>query len=248
MIFVDYRQGSHELVAPLQALGLPVEETTLEFGDVAFEGRGEGGKPVSIGIEFKKLGELVQALRTQRLQGYQLKGMRKAFDYSYLFVEGELLYDTKGGLLRRKGKGRVFTPLAGQMSVAEIWKRIYVLHLRGGLNPVWTVNRGDTLQAISALYHTWVDTDLDAHKSHLGIYNAPSLVPISEFRRAVSAWPSVGYRTSLAIEKQFGGSLKRAVNASVGTWANIQTVDDKGKARKIGMKVALQIHTFLNGQ
>src|SRR6266446_2939294 len=122
MIFVDYRQGSHELVAPLQALGLPVEETTLEFGDVAFEGRGEGGKPVSIGIEFKKLGELVQALRTQRLQGYQLKGMRKAFDYSYLFVEGELLYGDAGGLLRRKGK-RALVPLPGQMSVSELLKR-----------------------------------------------------------------------------------------------------------------------------
>ena len=247
MLFVDYRAGSHELVAPLQALGLPIEETTLEFGDVAFEGRGEGGKPVSVGIEYKKLGELVASLRSQRLQGYQLKGMRKAFDYSYLFVEGELLYGEDGGLLRRKGK-RAFTPLAGSMSVSELLKRIYVLHLRGGLNPWWCSSRGDTLQAISALYRTWTDVDLDKHKSHLGIYNAPPLVPVSDVRRAMSAWPHIGLRASLAVEKQFGGSICRAVNAPVETWANIQTIDDKGKARKIGTKTAENIVSFLNGK
>jgi len=247
MIFIDYRQGSHELVAPLQAMGLPVEETTLEFGAVMFEGRGEKGKTVSIGIEFKKLGELVTSLRTQRLQGYQLKGMRNLYDFSYLFIEGGLLYDQAGGLLR-KGKRNRVSSLQGQMSISELWKRIFVLHLRGGLNPVWSSTRGDTLQAISALYHTWVDCDLDKHKSHLGIYNAPSLVPISDFRRAVFAWPGIGIRGSQAVEKQFQGSLKRAVNASVETWANIQTIDDKGKPRKIGMKVASQIVEFLNGQ
>ena len=240
MLFVDYRAGSKELVAPLQAMGLPVEETTLDFSDVCFEGRGEGGKPVSIGIEFKKLPELVQSLRTQRFQGYQLKGMRTTFDYSYLFIEGELLYDAEGGLLRRAGK-RSFRPLPGQMSVSELLKRLHVLHLRGGVNPWWSVSRKDILQGIAALYHTWHDTDLDKHKSHLGIYNAPSLLPVSSFRRTVYTFPGVGMRASLAVEKHFGGSLKRAVTAPIAEWAEIQTEDDKGNLRRLGTKVASQI-------
>ena len=247
MIFVDYRQGSHELVAPLKKAGLPVDEVTLPFGDLFFDGRGEGGKVVTVGVEFKKLEEFVAAMRSQRLTGYQLKGMRPAFDYSYLMIEGELLYGAEGGLLLRKGK-RQFKPMPGQMGVSELLKRIYVLHLCGGLNPIWTQNRADTLQAIGALYHTWTDTDLDKHKSHLGIYNAPSIIPVSDFRRAVYAWPGIGMRASLAVEQQFAGSLKRAVNASRETWADIQTIDDKGKPRRIGTKIASQIIDFLNGK
>ena len=68
MILVDYRRGSHELKAPLLALGLPVEETTLDYGDLLFEGRGEGGKPVTVAIEYKKFGELMTSMRTGRLQ------------------------------------------------------------------------------------------------------------------------------------------------------------------------------------
>ncbi len=251
MIYVDNRAGSVELIAPLLKEGLPVESTRLDFGDLMWEGRGEGGKPVTIGVEFKQLGELVGALRSQRLQGYQLMGMRggpkPVFDHAYLLIEGDLLYGPEGGLLRRKGK-RSLVPLPGQMGVSELLKRINVLHLCGGLNPIWTVCRKDTLQAIGALYHTWTDTDLDKHKSHLGIYNAPSLIPISDFRRAVYAWPGVGMRASLAIEQHFGGSLKRAVNASIETWAEIKTTDDQGNQRRLGTKVAFQIITFLNGK
>ncbi len=244
MIYIDYRAGSKELIAPLLKEGLPVEETTLEFGDLMWEGRGEGGKPVTIGVEFKQLGELVASLRSQRLQGYQLKGMRNIYDYSYLLYEGELLYDHTGGLLRRKGK-RAYTSLPGQMGVSELLKRLYVLHLRGGLNPIYTVTRGDTLQAISALYHTWNDQDLDKHKSHLGIYVALSLIPVSALRRTLSTFPHIGFRMSLAVERQFG-SLSKAVKATPEQWAEILSIDDKGKQRRLGMKAALDIQGFLN--
>ncbi len=251
MIYVDDRAGSKELIAPLLKEGLPVESTRLDFGDLMWEGRGEGGKPVTIGVEFKQLGELVGSLRSQRLQGYQLHGMRDGpkpvFDFAYLLIEGELLYGTDGGLLRRKGK-RAFAPMAGSMSVSELFKRVFVLHLRGGLNPWWSSCRRDTLQAISALYHTWTDTDLDKHKSHLGIYNAPSLIPISDCRRCLYTFPGIGMRASLAVEQHFGGSLKRAVNASIETWAEIRTTDDSGNQRRLGTKIASQIVTFLNGK
>ena len=112
VIFVDYRAGSHELVAPLKALGLPVEETTLDAGDVAFSGRGEKGKEVLVGIEYKRLSDLISSLRTERLQGHQLVAMSEAgFDYSWLLIEGELLYDSRGRLQRRTSR-RDVQPLA----------------------------------------------------------------------------------------------------------------------------------------
>ena len=49
VIFVDYRAGSFELIAPLRKLGLQVEKTTLDFGDIMFEGRGEKAEKVLVG-------------------------------------------------------------------------------------------------------------------------------------------------------------------------------------------------------
>lgn len=246
LLLIDYREGSHDLVLPLQRMGLEVEETTLEFGDIAFTGRGEGGKPVSIGIEFKTFRECVASLRTERLQGHQLIGMRDAYDHCWLLLEGEMLYDKAGYLQRRAGK-RLLKPLPGRMTVGEVLKRVIVLHLRGGLNPWVTQTRQDTLKWIEALYRVWTDKDLDAHTSHIAIYQAPPLVPVSPFRQAVSAWPTIGFRTSKAVEDRFGGSLIAAACAGRATWADIDIVDDKGRSRKLGTKDATKIVAFLEG-
>lgn len=245
MIFVDYRAGSKELIDPLRTLGIEVEKTTLAFGDLMFTGRGLKGAAVDIGIEFKKLTELVESLRTERLQGYQMKGMRLQYDYSYLLIEGELLYDHTGALQKRKGRKKVTLP--GQMTAQELLKRKNVLHLCGGLNPIVAVNREDTLQEILALYRTWTDCDLDRHKSHIAMYEAPPLTPISDFRRTVRTFPHIGMKGSLAVEKYFGGNLKRAVMAPPNIWASLETVDERGKKRRIGTANAERIVKFCNG-
>ena len=222
MLLVDYRVGSVELLEPLRKMGLPAESGDIP-ADIAFEGRGEKGAPVMVGIEFKKLGELVQSLRTQRLQGYQLLKMREHFQFCYLLVEGELRYDTKGQLLRRAGR-RDFKRLPGAMEVTELLKRLCVLHLRGGLNILWARTRVDSLHWISALYRTWTDCDLDQHKSHIAIYQAPTLAPVSEFRAFISRIDGISLRKSLSIEKHFGGSIRRAVNASMAEWMQIDGI------------------------
>ncbi len=244
MILIDPREGSKELAAPLRKLGLEVnDDCELPFGDIVFEGRGVDGAAVTVGIEFKKLEELVASLRTGRLQGHQLPGMQD-FDYRYLLVEGELRYDQTGAL-QEQGRFRSKRPMAGGMTVNELLKRLNVMQLCGGLNPVWASSRSDTLQHIVALYHTWTDTDLDKHKSHLGVYIPKSFIPISPVRRTLTTFPGIGIRSSKAVEEAFGGSLATAIMASTERWANIQVVDDKGKSRKLGMKHAEKIRKFI---
>jgi ERCC4-type nuclease len=244
VITVDFRQGSHELVEPLRRTGIEVYETEtpeeMPFGDIAFEGRGEKGKRVQVGIEFKKLEELVGSLRTGRLQGHQAPGMQDAYDFRYLLIEGELLYDKRGRMLRRTGK-RDFRPMGGGMGVGEFIKRLNVLHLRWGLNPQWARTRRDTLMMIEMLYRVWTDQDLDEHKSHLGIYQPPHIVPLSPFRQTVSTFPGISIRKSLAVERHFRGSLRAAVSAKVEEWAAIEVVDKNGDKKIIGTKVAAKI-------
>jgi len=247
MLLVDDRAGSKELAAPLQKMGLLVELTRLEFGDVAFIGKGEGGKDVSIGIEFKQLGELVTSFRSERLQGFQLPGMRDSYDYSYLFFEGAWLYDKQGVLQRRSKHTGKLKPMEGKMTISELLKRVFVLHLRGGLNPWPTTSRPDTLSSIRDLYRTWTDKALDEHTSHLGIYTAPSLVQMSDFRVTVSTFPGVGRAGSKAVEQFFEGNLARAVAASPAVWASIVIIDSNGKPRRFGEKVAERIWTHCHG-
>lgn len=246
MIFVDYRAGSKDLIVPLQKLGLPTTETTLEFGDLMFEGRGEKGEPVLVGIEFKKIEELVGAIRTERLQGHQLLGMRDTFKFSYLLYEGEILYDKAGALQQWKkarfGK-RYRVPMPGQMTINELYKRVFVLHLCGGLTPIHTDTRDDTLQAILALYRTFTDKDLDKHKSHIAAYEAPPIRPINGLRRTLKTLPDIGMKASLAAQLKFG-TLVNAVTASVEDWASLEVVDDKGHKRRLGTTVAEKIVCF----
>jgi hypothetical protein len=133
------------------------------------------------------------------------------------------------------------------MGVSEYLKRTIVLHLQGGLNPWQTQNRSDTLKFIEALYRTWTDVALDQHKSHLAIYQAPTLIPVSKTREAFNAWDHIGYAVSKAVEDKFG-SVRAAANASAEEWAALTTTDKNGNKRKLGMKNASKIVAFLNGK
>jgi ERCC4-type nuclease len=250
MIFVDERGGSCELIEPLKRMGLPITSVPrLPAGDLLFEGRGEKGAPVQIGIEFKGLEELVGNLRTERLQGHQMVEMRQTFDHSYLLYEGEIHYSRRGSLQHRvkKAFGRIeWQDIPGRMTVGELMKRVNVLHLCGGLNPIHTDTRADTLQQLSALYHTWTDTDLDAHKSHLAVYVAPQLALVSDVRRTYCTLPHIGRRASLAVEQAFR-NIATAFDSSIADWAAVQITDDKGNKRRLGMKAATDIVNYIRG-
>lgn len=247
MLIVDYRAGSHELVEPLQALGLDVIESELAFGDLAFTGRGVGDKPIDIGVEFKKLDECVASMRNGRLTGHQLPGMRGAqegstplYDHAWLLVEGDILYDSRGRLQKRVG--RAFNaPIVGGMTVTELYKRLLSIQTGWGIPWMLTKNRADTLKFIEALYRTWTDRAQDEHQSHLGLYQPDALVPVSAFRRTVATLPGISLATSAAVEKRFKGSLTAAVVAPAKVWAEIEIVDKRGNSKRLGMKRAEKI-------
>lgn len=242
MIFVDSREGSKHFAPLLAAAGLPVELTTLTFGDLMWCGRGEGGQPLDIGIEFKMLPDLIGSIRSERLQGHQLPGMRAAkpgklprYAHAYLLVQGELKYDSSGALLRRVGQ-HTWKPYPGRMTIHELFKRANTLHLVGGLNPVFLPTQRDCVKWIDACYRSWTDEDLDKHKSHLAIYTPKPLRELTDFETFIMQLPGVGRRVVVAAEKAFKGSIRRAVNATEAEWAALESIDDHGKPRKFGAK------------
>lgn len=243
MLCIDPRAGSQALIQPLQARGLDVVEMTLEFGDVAFQGLGEGGATVDIGIEYKKLPDLMSSMRTNRLEGHQLLGMRSAdpgqpplYDFSYLLIEGTPLVENGQVCERKFYRGRpTLVPMKGALSAAEFFKRLHVLQLRGGLTPIWSTDLESTVLQLEMLYRVWTDKPLDAHASHVAIYTPPTLIPVSQFRRTINSLPGMGLARSASAQRRFG-NIRRAITATVDEWAALD-VD----GRKLGRSAAERI-------
>lgn len=249
MIFVDDRSGSKDLVQPLHAFNVPVEMTRLDTGDVCFIGRGVEGAAVSIGIERKRLdsSDFVQSMRTGRLAGEQLPkmlGPDGAFDYAWLIVEGRWKTDSFGRLITHQNRG--WKPTG--MQTSEMQKHLLTLEMCGGLHVRFTETRDDTVHCVVDLYHWWTDKDLDKHSSHRQVHRPHGFLRLSDFRETVSRFPGVGITTSAAVEERFGGSLKRAVNATVDDWAGVTTKDRAGKTRRLGIKTAERIVHWMRGE
>jgi hypothetical protein len=244
VLFVDGRAGSKELIEPLSKMGLPVEEITLDFGDIYFEGRGEKGASLSIGIEHKKISDLVQSLTSGRLQGHQLPGMHNTYDRSWLIIEGDWQHDAQGRVTVWKGKG-TRKPLRGAGDAVDLEKRILCLETRGGIRTRICPTRRDTLRFLCALYRFWTDKALDEHRSHLALH-APDLdrglrIPISDFRAAVAQFPGVGYETSAVMEREFDSDFDRMMFATVEHLAEI-----KIGSKRFGASRAKVLYEFLH--
>lgn len=253
MIFVDDRIGSNDLCNQLQAKGLPSELTRLEFGDVSFVGKGPNDTTLNIGIELKKLPDLVQSIKSGRLAGHQIPGLvgpRGAYDRAWLLVEGEWRVGKHGEVSVPSRFARQWKPLPGAMPASALAKHLFTFELCGGLHVHHAVSRTATLDFLANLYRWWTDTSLDRHTSLLAVHEVQGFLPISDFRSTVMRFPGIGRKLSLSVEKEFRvsetgkGSLRKAVAARPERWAGITGPDGK----RIGLKTALRINDFLEGR
>lgn len=248
MLLVDRRVGSKDLLSPLRYAGHEAELVELEFADVAFSGLGAKGASVDIGIELKTLNDLVGSLRSGRLAGHQLPGLRAKYEHAWLVVEGLWRSNDRGFVVTYQGKSRGWVPLHGKMTASEMEKQLLTLELCGGLHVRYTNSRADTVRFVSTLYRWWTDVAQDQHTSHLAVHQPPTLVPISTFRKAVCQFPGIGLALSKAVEVFFSGSFKRAVLADAKEWAGIRLFDGDGKSKRLGEKTAERVVRFLNGR
>ncbi len=235
-------------------MGLPVCVKRLKSGDVMFVGRGEKGAPLVIGIEHKKLSDLIQSLNDGRLVGDQLPAMVREFDRSHLIIEGDWQRDADGSVSTWKSnakRGR----LRGSPSAIELRKRILSLEIRTGVRVEWAPTRRWSLDYIYALFRVWTDKDLDEHRSHLAIH-APDAdsalrLPMSDFRAACQVLlPGVGFAASKVVENLVpcldeegkpSGSMRRLCLLTFKEWSELALPDRHGKVKRLGEKRATAI-------
>lgn len=253
MILVDPRIGSADLAAPLAALGLPVETLYLDFGDVAFGGNGPGGTTVQVGIELKRLPDLLSSFASGRLTSHQLPGLLSSFDAVWLVVEGQYRSGAEGIL--EWGRSRPWKDAeitnwgdAGygnrRWMYSEVEHRLSTIELKAGVHVKRTANSAETVAAIAALYSWWHSDEWDDHTSHIPQamkYKRPSMggpAPLlpPTLREAIAAQlPGIGCKSAAMVAGKFE-SVRDMVNADVGEWLKLPGI---GKRTAQGVVAAL---------
>lgn len=169
MILIDDRIGSKEMLDLFKPYGLRVDSTRLEFGDACWAGNGPEGDCM-IGLERKRITDLVSSMRDGRLSGHQLPGLFSTYQYVYLAVEGIYKPGDNGELIYWKGAG--FRPvMCGRNTVMyrEVDAYLSTLETKAGVVVRRTGRIEETVAQIVSLYHWW-QKPWEKHQSHQQIY------------------------------------------------------------------------------
>lgn len=177
MIYVDNRAGSKDLYPLLQARGLPVTLTRMDYGDVSWLGWGPEGEPVSVGVEVKTIHDLVNSLATGRFAGVQLPGLIQSYDQVWLLIEGRTRCNPKSGQMEylkftRGGKPSWHAVTAGsrQFQYRDIVTWLLSMEIKGGIRVIQSSDWNQATVWLSTAYQWWME-GWESHKSHLAFHD-----------------------------------------------------------------------------
>jgi ERCC4-type nuclease len=231
---IDRRAGSAELERPLRAAEVPVEMDTLAAGDVELHGRGPGGRPLLVGVEYKAVRDMLACVRDGRF-AEQLRGMRQRYEVSWLLIEGEWRVED-GGLEVRERQGYRDR---GGYSYQEVAAWLLTMVQRGGVLVMRTRDRAESVAWLRALYWWWTCKDFEEHRAHLAWYTPPytpdnpmDLEPPSVVQKVAAALLSQGPTVDVNAERAKAAaavfkSARAMVCAGEAAWREVEGVGPK---------------------
>lgn len=239
---VDIRAGSNDLIPLLRRRGVrDVEPATLFFGDIEITGRGPEDRPVSIGIEHKKLPDLLQCIDNGRFVGHQLPGMLDIYEVNWLLVEG-IWRERPDGLIEVP-RGAGWQPIRtgmGSAMAATLQGFLMTMEQKVGLKVMRT---GTCMQTVDWLFHLnrwWTAKEWEEHRAHLAFDNSQAMALISRpslLRRVAATLPGIGMGRSGPVSRKFSSVVDMAL-AGKEEWMGIVG---------IGKTTAERVVRHLNG-
>lgn len=248
MIRLDDRVGSGELLPLFRPFGVSVEKVRLEFGDLCWQGNGPKGLCM-VGVERKRIDDLVQSMQSGRLSGHQLPGMVENYDFGYLVVEGFWKADPQTGeLLVSMGRDRW---VKRGIQVRAIHNYLFGLSLRAGMLVWRTGTDRETVEFVVDQYRMWTEKRWDEHKAHEQVYTGGASMDLSEEQREggggrrlylnvkpptnaellASVMPGLGKKLAYRVGKKFGTPMQMML-AEADRWAEV-----KGVSVKMGQRL-----------
>jgi ERCC4-type nuclease len=221
---LDRRIGSAELFTMI-AQYIPVELATLPAADAALVGRGPEGVPILIGIERKRISDLLQSVSNGRLVAGQLPELVKQYHEVWLLVEGDYLVDDHGTLLR-PGRGGKHTPymLGPKKYLAQhLYSFLLTLEHCAGVRVHRTRDAAESAAWLASLYKWWTGKAYEDHRSHLRMDRARDAVLLRDLtlvERWAAELPGVGMDRALAVGGYFSTALEMAC-ADEASWREV---------------------------
>jgi ERCC4-type nuclease len=241
VIFIDDRVGAIELKDVLSGAGVSIEVTRLEFCDVCFMGNGPEGRAL-IGIERKRVLDLVSSMTTGRLSGHQLIGMQRDFDYCYLLVEGIWRGNPDTGVAE-KLRFKKWVPV--QVGKRNFMRRdidnfLNTLSIIGGVIPWFTHNISESSRWLLSLYSWWQKawTEHKSHKKFNRVHRGVPLERPSLVMRVAAELAGIGEGRGREFGREFG-SVQDLVMAEE---------TDIMKVKGVGKTLARSVHAELRAK
>lgn len=233
MILIDPRVGSKELISPLIQQGLKAQLSPLDFADVCFEGNGPKGS-IMIGVECKKLHDILDCIDTARFSAHQLPGLVQTYDRVFLLIEGEwCCHDTEDLLMEKySGSWGRSKYRRGTVRYSKLYRYLIGIGLTG-VTVTYSRNLVHTARNISDIFHYFQKP----WASHTSLHEC-QMLPLSTVggkatlaKEWAARLPGVGTKHSRDADLKFKTPMGVAT-ATVEDWMSI-----KG----IGVKTAKEI-------
>ena len=227
MILVDYRRGSAEIAHLLSSPNVVCE---LEYGDFVISGNGPNGQ-VNIGVERKRIMDLLQSITTGRLSGHQLVGMTNSYDWAYLLVEGVWRADKDTGILQRmnvKGKWIYASQGSRRFMARDIFHFLSTLQVMCNIVVAHTSSHWETAIWLDSL-HSWWSKPWDKHRGHLQFHRPVQHAHLSKpnlVTRIANQLDGIGWDKARKIGAEFS-TLEDLLDASNADLMGIPGIGEK---------------------
>lgn len=233
MIAVAHEKSSLELLPQIVKLGVKAYKDYLPFGDFCFEGSGPEGVCL-VGIERKKLGDMLNCIEDGRYSGHQQPGMMKMYRFRVLIIEGIWKPDESGILMQaiRDGWAPV-KPTGYKVMYHKLFRYLLSAQFIGGAAVVRSGSPYETAFQIVECYH-YFQKAWDKHTSMQQFHHPalPQFTEPSPLRRMAATITGIGIKYSAEADRIFKGSIPAMINATEVDWMKIPG---------IGVKTARQI-------
>lgn len=219
MILIDRRKGSGELLPMIRQLGVKAELDTLEASDACFEGNGPDGRSL-VGIERKKISDLLHCIDDGRYAGLQQPGMGQLFTYRILIVEGIWKPSPNGQLMELRNNIWIH-PTGHPVLYDKVFSFLSSVALVAGTTCIRSSTDKETAYQIVALYK-WFNKAWEDHTSqfeHNRVVFPAILKPTFE-RTVAACLPGIGVKLAIQAEKHFK-TMARMANADELGWMHI---------------------------
>ena len=233
MLLVDNRIGSKEL-HPALAKQVESQLTHMEFADFSWLGKGPDDSLACVGVERKRIGDLISSMQSGRLSGHQLRGLINNHDITYLLVEGMWKSDKDGLLCTYKyGKWVPYSHGRGVM-VREVSNYLNTLAIACGVK-VWQTQTAEMSVGWLVNTYRWWQKRWEQHGAwkqfHVSPMTQVKLRKPTLVERVAKEFDGVGWERAMGVGKRFGSVMEMVVADQKG-WLGIDGIG-KGLAGKI---------------